>query len=438
MLAISAENAGKRSHHLITERGTTMRGDRGLIVRAVVLLAWASVVAGCAAQDVTAPTETGKRELLKWSDFEYLGAFSAPRRVSTRQYGDRYGYSKDTMCWNPKGDPAGEKDGFPGSIMIPGHDGLVGEFSVVPPKTLTDEHKQKDGTYDTRKLPAGKQLGKFTDPTSGKKNVFPKRAENWRGMWWDGDLLHMSWSLWYHVDSEVKNYPHKMAAKRKPDGTWQTVIEPYSMKIRPHRCAGYITTAPKWWADKHLGGRRFLTGFNVAQGTGASNCGPGLYAYDPKKPGDAITLMEFPHSKATRDEMWRPCDAWRGVVFIDTGAKYAVMFCGRKSLGEVYYGVGRPGDASPVCVFETVAGEVRLYDPEALLKVLKGELKPHQPRPAETGDLTKLWFQPDRAFLTAGIGYDPVNRLVYIAQLRGDRDSNRYEALPAIHVWRIR
>lgn len=70
--------------------------------------------------------------------------------------------------------------------------------------------------------------------------------------------------------------------------------------------------------------------------------------------------------------------------------------------------------------------------------MLKGELKPHQPRPAEKVDLTRLWFQPDRAFLTAGIGYDPVNRLLYIAQLRGERDSSRYEAVPAIHVWRVK
>lgn len=298
------------------------------------LMICAILATGCAAQKAAAPAETGNRELLKWADFEYLGAFSAPRIFSNAKHGDRYGYSKGTMCWNPQGDPGGEKDGFPGSIMIPGHDGLVGEFSIVPPKKLGEKDKQKDGTYDTRKLPAGKQLGSFFDPTSGKKNVFPKRGENWRGLWWDGDLLHMSWSLWYDVGG-VKNYRHHMAAKRNPDGTWETVIEPYSMKIRPHRCAGHITTAPKWWADEHLGGRRFLTGFNVAQGTGASNCGPGLYAYDPKKPDDALTLMEFPHSKATRDEMWRPEDAWRGVVFIDTGTKYALMFCGRKSLGDV-------------------------------------------------------------------------------------------------------
>jgi hypothetical protein len=408
----------------------------------MILFLWltgAILAAGCAAQRPTASEKPRPRERLAWSDFEYLGAFSAPRIFSNRPYGDRYGYSKDTMCWNPHGDPDGAADGFRGSIMVPGHGGKVGEFSVVPPKKLTDEDRQKDGTYDTRKLPAGKQIGAFFDPTGGKKDVFPNRAENWRGMWWDGDVLHLSWSLWYDVGG-VKNYPHKMAVRRTPDGTWETVLEPYAMEVRPHRCAGHVTTAPAWWADRHLGGRRFLTGFNVAQGTGASNCGPGLYAYDPKKPDDAVTLMEFPHSKGTRDEMWRPCDTWRGVVFIDTGTKYAVIFCGRKSLGETYYGIGRPGDASRAKGYhcDPYRPEVRLYDPATLLEVPKGELKPHEPRPYETVDLTKLWFQPDKAFLTAGIGYDPMNRLLYIAQLRGERDSSRYEAVPAIHVWRLR
>ena len=387
---------------------------------------------------------SGPRTRLAWSDFEYVGAFRAPR-VTEQQAGSRYGYSRAAMCWNPFGDPDGPKDGFPGSIMIPGHPskGLVGEMSIPAPKKLTDADKQPDGTYDTRRLPMAGQLGKFFDPTSGKKNVFPKRAENWRGLCWVGDQLHISWSLWYHVDSEVQNYPHHMAASRLKDGTWKTVVEPFSFPhINPHRSAGYIAPAPKWWADKHLGGRRMLTGFNVNQGVGASNCGPGLYAYDPAKPAEAIVLMQFPHGRdvTQRDTNWKPSDQWRGLKFIDTGAKVAVMYCGRKSLGPVRYGVGRPTDASRSKGYhcDPYRPEIRLYDPATFVDVLAGRKKPHQPRPYETTDLTKTFFQPDRGFVTAGIGYDPANRLLYVAQVAGDRDSGRYEAHPVFHVWRIK
>lgn len=393
---------------------------------------------------VASQPAAGARKLLAWSDFQYLGAFRAPR-VRPEDVGSRYGYSRPVMCWNPNGDPGGEDDGFPGSIMIAGHPSkeLIGEISIPVPKVLTDKDKQADGTYDTRRLPAAGQLGKFFDPSSGKKNVFEKRAELWSGLWWDGDVLHMSWSLWYHVDSEVKNYLHHMAARRRADGSWETVIKPYTFKIDPHRIAGYISTAPRWWAKKHLGGRRFLTGFNVAQGTGASNCGPSLYAYDPEAPEKALVLMEFPHGgkgSKTRDDDWKPCDAWRGLAFIDTGTKYAVVYCGRKGLGEVRYGIGRPTDASRSKGYHSdpYRPEVRLYDPAVFLRVLDKRTKPHQPRAYEKVNLTSTFFQPDKAFLTAGIGYDPANRLVYIVQISGDRDSGRYEAQPVVHVWRIR
>ncbi|KKL49120.1 hypothetical protein LCGC14_2318700, partial [marine sediment metagenome] len=390
------------------------------------------------------PATRPARGLLSWSDFKYLGAFRAPRLGTSSTAGSRYGFSATVMCWNPKGDPGGERDGFVGSIMMPGHPSkqLIGEFSIPRPKILTDADKQADGTYDTRRLPMAKQLGRFSDPSGGKKNVFEKRVENWGGMCWDGDEIHLSWNLWYHVDSGAAYHLSHMAARKRPDGTWKTTIEPYALPIRSHRINGYVAVVPKWWADAHLGGRRLLGGLNICQGVGASNCGPGLYAFDPKAPAAVLTLMEFPHagkSAKTHDDDWRPSDLWRGLAFVDTGAKYAVMFCGRKSLGEVRYGIGRPTDASRSKGYhcDPYRPEIRFYDPAALLAVLKGAAKPHQPRPYAKIDLTKVFFQPDRAFLTAGIGYDPVNRLLYIAQVRGDRDSARYEAVPVIHVWRI-
>ena len=422
----------------------TGRNFTARVAMAGVFLTAGHVATYSAPKAASRPAD-GPRALLKWSDFEYAGAFRAPR-VNEREAGSRYGYSSAVICWNPAGDPDGPADGFPGSVMIPGHPGkgLVGEMAIPVPKILTAKDKQADGTYDTRRLPAAKQLGKFFDPTSGGKNVFPRRAENWRGLWWDGDVLHIAWSLWYHVDSEVRNYPHHMAAKRLAAGRWKTVIQPYTFEhIRPHRCAGYVSVAPRWWAEKHLGGRRFLTGFNVAQGVGASNCGPSLYAYDPRQPGKAVTLMEFPHGgsgAATRDDGWAPCDAWRGLAFLDTGRKYAVMYCGRKSLGKTRYGIGLPTDASRSKGYhcDPYRPEVRLYDPAEFVRVLKARIKPHQVRPYEKVDLKATFFQPDRAFTTAGIGYDPANRLLYIAQIAGDRDSGRYEAHPVFHVWRIK
>ena len=132
------------------------------------------------------------------------------------------------------------------------------------------------------------------------------------------------------------------------------------------------------------------------------------------------------------------CDRWRGGTWSVSGDKHAVLIAGRQSLGEVYYGPGRPGDCSQAKGYHCTPYEPQIlfYDPADLAAVARGELEPWRVVPY------RIWRPQEHLWSTCdgylnGIAFDHQHKILYLLQYGADRVTNTYESYPLIHVFRV-
>lgn len=383
--------------------------------------------------------QTSSEFLLHPSDLEYLGAFKLPTTVS----GSTFGAGGFQLALNPQGDPGGGGDGFPGSLYISGHvrDQLVAEVSIPAPVVST--------AHDDSVLPRAQVITPFRDPTGGLKDATGIASGDQRlgGMCFfdagDGKGIQLYWTVWQwynvsatdHPSHGISN-PYNQASNSR--GVW------FLGDFHIQMTAGYIFSVPKDFADLHLGGKRLISGLEVATGTATTSNGPAMFAYAPWKEAGGnppsgshlgvTPLMYFPH--ATPAPGYEPCDEWRGGSWVTAGTKQAIIIVGRKSLGAVYYGIGRPGDCNawkgyhcdpydPMFLF---------FDPEMLAASSRGDVLPWK--------VSWYFSWSPKAFLwptceghVDGVDYDPTRRLLYVLQSQAYDEA--FFPYPLVHVFRV-
>jgi hypothetical protein len=354
-------------------------------------------------------------------------------------------------------------DGTPGVVVVRAHDHHQKILKLSIP-ALTElrsapkrEPKRSDylGAYDTIALASAKAVGPFFDPTAGYRAKMSGEVR---------DNVKLGGLAW--IDGKLAYTLHRYFGA---GGThWQLTV---GGRVRsPQRTGGYICAAPKWWADAHLGGRRWLSGMITPQIHGTTNLGPGLYAFHPDEAkGDrvpATVLAEFPWS--SRNAKVYPgasrCDYWRGVAFLDDGEKYGVFFIGSKGTpvkdkpfeGDDYgHGTDdrskhhKPSGKDPFSWVFDRCDHTRGYhcypyraillafDPDEYVAVAEGAKKPWDVRHYEEIDFSKLLVD-DCRYMVCGIGVDEASGLLYIGADWGHRDADPFEGTPAVHVWRWR
>lgn len=406
--------------------------------------------------DPTDPTPA-TRTLLSSSALELLGVSAAPRSTDAAQ-GSSFAPAYGRLAYDATRD----------TYLLAGRytDGLVGEFGRVAPVPF-------DGS--PKAVPAAPLLGAFFDPSGGRKNSIDSRQMRWGGLYFDrAGELSVSWFVWYNVAST--DFPALARYRRDAAGTWSETAAPFRIAgIHAQRYAGYLGEVPAWFADRELGGRRRLAGFQVRQGQSSTNLGPGIYAYRDDG-SDPVALLEFPFSSdlQSADSDWTACDDWAGVAWVDTGTAHALLFVGQKGSSDPKapagvdprlgcYGPGivdaptitesvlhrtPANDVEPYCWDDCSAAKgyhcapyrpvLRAYRPEDLARAARGEVAPHLVRPRWEIDLRAVFAPADPCAGVGGIVWDADEQRLVIVQLAGDGETSRYTRFPLLWEFHVR
>lgn len=401
----------------------------------LVLLSWS--VLSFADDSISSGKKDDKRLVLP-NDLSYRGAFKFPETPGQLS---RWGYGGSGLTYTPKGNPKGPNDGYPGSLFGIGHDWhqLVSEISIPRPVISR--------TQDYSELNAAQTLQPFADITGGLKG----RVE---GVDKVGDLAYVQregsrtgdrlyWTLFKYYN--VNDYDHPCVGASSVDlsnplakGVWH--VGPFrNPEYHAKKTGGYLFDVPKDWADRHLGGKRLISGRGHGAGYAGNSHGPAMYAFAPvedeKSPSfgaqlDATVLVMYPPYKGYFP--FTPCDNWQGASWVQSGHKSAVVIVGSKGIGEAYYGNGRADDCSKAKGYHCAQYETQFlfYDPKDLAAVVRGEKKYFEVLPyAIFRPKQNLWPTCDGK--VGGAAFDSERGFLYVVQVSlGER--------PIVHVFAVK
>ncbi len=383
------------------------------------------------------------------ADLVYEGAFRLPLGPSDQQ---SWSYTPGGMTYSPNGDPAGGNDGYPGSLIGPGHEwyDFVGEASIPVPVKSTNPAQ----------LPVAIQLHSFVDITEGllaaEGNVdrmggvafLPRQGAQ------TSDKLY--WTAYEYYNTDSSNYlSHGWSeldlSNPQAQGMWRlgSASDPdyHSM-----RTSEYLFDISTTWADQYVGGRYLVSGRHREAGCCGGAQGPALYAFgpwldgNPPAPGaelSAIALLFYPQVVACIPDPsqcywpeYRACDAWQGAAWLEAGGNQSVLVTGVKALGSNRYGQGDPGDCSYGSQgyhCDPYVGRFLFYDPNQLAEVAAGTRDPWSVFPFATydpiNDIGAYMLPSCYGGDFRGAAFDRTRGLLYVQQVEGQ------EVL--VHVWRL-
>ena len=127
------------------------------------------------------------------------------------------------------------------------------------------------------------------------------------------------------------------------------------------------------------------------------------------------------------------------MAFVSSGGRTALIFVGRRGLGEYWY--GEPEEDGKKDPIHTSKGphappyeaSVWFYDPNDLPEVKAGRKQPWQVKPYEVGQLPGFFASGPPT--PGGVAYDARAGRLYVSQLAADQQG--YDYLPVIHVYAI-
>lgn len=454
-----------------------------------------AAVAVCALALAAPGAALGDTARLQPGDFAYLGAFRLP---DTGERPATFDYSGNGMAFNPRGDAGGKDDGFPGSLILTGHERIAGDVpdgdqlaEIAIPRPARSKALERLATATLLRGFTGTLAGRFDAmmelPTVGL--AYLDRPET-------GPRIHVA--IGQHFEPDPPQPTHGWfgldLSPASLRGGWFIGAESF------YAVTGYLMEIPQDWADAHVGGRPLATG-RFRDG-GWSGMGPALFAYrpwdkagdktgKPAAPGahlDAVPLLRYRSSTETEEiagalSGYQQPDEWEGAAWLTTrSGKAAVLFAGTKGVGAKYwYGFVNPAGPDVPCVYQEVVGqypvcrradgascprsdltecsfhdEARgwwsgafqarfiLYDPADLAKVAAGRMKPHQPQPyahLAIDDALRLAVTRDVADWV-GAGQQRRQRIGPVAYDRAGQLLYVLElfgdgAKPLVHVWRV-
>lgn len=431
-------------------------------------------------------------ELLHTQDFTYLGAFRLP---GGEDRPETFAYGGNAMTFNPRGDPDGASDGFPGSLFIMAHDRIaygelpdgnqVAEVSIPAPLTGAAVNS----------LNSGELFQDFTDVARGaftELEEIPRVGMTYLDHPLTGPLIHLTWGA--HLQDSSQPSQAWFSPELKPadlTGFW------FLDDLDPYSVTGYLFEIPQAWADIYSGGRVLASGRYRDGGQGGM--GPALYAYTPWQSDGSpeadgthlsvVPLLQYESAYNTEDLVrclngYSHADEWEGGAWLTTAdGRSAVLFAGTKATGEkTWYGYVNPNGADLVCVDRHITdyptcrtadggtceqtpccdeeagtcassrgwwsnrfdAQLILYNPDDLARVAAGEMEPWQPQPYEVLDIDERLYldPPEWDVLTVGSGdqrrmrigdaaFDRQNGLLYVLELYADGGK------PVVHVLRI-
>jgi hypothetical protein len=355
-------------------------------------------------------------------NLEYKGAFKLSRSTAGTQYG--LTYLVGGMTWHPGGDPGGPQDGYPGSIFIAGHasERKVAEIALPAPSLSRN--------YDS--LPTAAIITPFQELAALQSNSGIRVMDL---AWLEAQPGQTEGKI--HVtlgDGYLPTPPQRTYNNANADFSGRTEQRIF-VPDRVHCYNDYLFTVPEAWAARWAPGMR-LAGGRHREGDLCGE-GPALYLMAPWTDPQSDSVQTWPILRYKQDggslvSYSRGGDVFYAGTWLEGGDKSAVVFAGRKGLGQPDYGThcGVQG-------FHDLAGYrayMIFYDPEDLGKVHAGLIQPYEPQPYAAMDVSDRLIFPItdscRRYHLDAFAFDPVNGVLYATERsRGE--------FPVMHVWTL-
>jgi len=357
---------------------------------------------------------------LQPQDLRHLGTIRVPASPPAGQsWRSSFSYGGTALAFNPKRN----------SLFLVGHDHqqMVAEVSIPNPVRAEV----------VANLPTAEMLQPFADVTGGRCN------NKIGGLLVFGDRL--LWTTYVYYDAAA-------AAKTSHGVSTLDLAQPaargvFSLGGMPAGAvAGCMSLVPDEWKDKL--GVSVLTGQAGIPIVSRTSAGPAAVGFDPEKLGEkpvpAVPLVYYPLQRplgplTEENSHWNLACSLAGMAFVSKGGREALIFVGRRGLGDYWYGEPEhdgkkdPHHTSKGPHAPPYEASVWLYDPNDLLQVKLGRKQSWQVRPYHVGPLPG--FLPSGLPTPGGVAYDPQAGRLYVSQLSGEQRG--YDFLPLIHVYSI-
>jgi len=421
------------------------------IVCLLVLLA--VTLGGCLdAKSVDTPDPLG-RSVIRFEDFEYLGAFAPPKEAIPNPSGGKWstGFASGGLAMRGVGS---QKRFFATTHVYSG--GLVYEMSFP-------------GLSKTAPYPQATVLREWGDIYAGRKVTH--EGNNLGGgtlthaLYWDAKLGRLYWSYghWYNVvqaNNPVLGYTTFSETQATARGPWKSAAgSAHSQRIR-----GGVLRIPDWFAERYTGGKTLGVGFGgYWSGVANASQGPALYATDhPSQEGldlQTRTLLSFSDGNGcgtiTRENVrrckavrnpdyyrssqgavgwdtdpidgqgyWTAADTIEGAaVWIDTPKRHGLIFFPTLGQGAICYCAG-------AITAERYSSWWYIYNPADLAKVAQGTLQP---------SLEPLAMTPVRypaGVRVTGAVFDDQEQILYLYVYKAYKDG--VEEYPLVYAYQLK
>lgn len=400
------------------------------------------------------------------TDLLYLGAFKVPNDKSNNT---EWSYGGGGMSFNPKGDPYGANDGFPGSLfgIGKGGQGYVSEYTIPSPVKSKDlsQLPSAESIQTFQDITGGIIGGTLTTYKMGDVEFIPQESPL------DADKLFWAAYEFYTPEYNLDGFGWSSTTITSPDPQklWRIYDDISSATTR------YIFRIPQEWATKYVGGKTVAVGRSRGQSSSfvdgikinipildelstaslKGSWGPSLFAINPWAEGNppadksafsSVTLLRYSELHPFPSPGWsRDADDWNDGAWITIGNKSAVIFAGGKGErtienGWLYYGMPAPdGCDDKGWHAEPYYGAILFYDPNDLAAVAQGIKKPWEPRPYTIFNVEPFLFNAYtcRSTVLGGVGYDNENNLLYIEERYAGNGISTFDKSPVIHVWKL-
>ncbi|MCJ7716973.1 MAG: hypothetical protein MUO54_10710 [Anaerolineales bacterium] len=398
--------------------------------------------------------------LIQPEDFVYLGFFRLPEPSGESDWD----YSGHGLTYYPDGDPAGDDDGFPGSLFGYGHDHQLHVSEINIPEPVVSKNLGEANTAGT--------LQSFADITGGIFNTEEMTIPRAGLVYMADPEPRLHFAFGQHIQDFESSHGWAALDLSNPEAKGAWVFDGYTNYVTND----YLFEIPHLWSEL-ISTSPLIASGRAREGLWSGR-GPALFAYpvgDLSKPkpagstlGEVIPLLLYGEQQPGQPDLissssqavmdYHEADHWWGGAWLTAGDGSAVVFAGTKALGEEWYGFANGVVWEHDCAEQTPStcpdlpewpyddrgfwaeeyqAQLIFYDPAHLVGVAQGEYESWQPQPYATLVLDDYLLDPTlnlmeyKRDLVGAAAFDRIHGLYYIFE----RLADEYRSI--VHVWQI-
>lgn len=371
---------------------------------------------------------------LTFEQLRYVGAFRLP---AAEVNGDSFSFGGYPVAYNPDNN----------SLFVGARGGKIAELSIPSPASAPA----------VEALPFAEFMQTFADPAEGHiKDIDPNGASLSGLLVYDHRLIGTGVIYYDAVNSQALSHFTRPLQLNASSASKMVRV---GSSGKTGFVAGYMALVPPEWQTAL--GAPVVTGQCCLPIISRTSWGPAAFAFDPTavaagKNASADALLYYDGDHATLGP-WEGSNPTYGGstevagLALIKGTRTA-LFIGRNGLGTFCYGDGtsdqsrhktRGPNGEEYCYDPTTSDkgqhaypyrtQMWAYDLGELAEVRAGHRDPWSVKPYAVWPFD-LPF-PEQSMHLGGVGYDPARQLIYITQMRSDRDG--YAFRPLVHVFHI-